>query len=207
MTEPISFELPRQNVTIVGSFNPAIFHPSWVREHVPQIRDEIQTLMPAEGGPPLCHADELYWTVTPERLVAYGPPRQTGGVVATILTTLCHTPLRAAGVNFLFKGKAPRERCGPWRIAVSVEDTSALLRGSPGELALSQAVQREDGVRVTLKLVWPSEEPEVVLDLNYHLAARESRNEARAKELAAHAERASEFAADAERISRELLHG
>ena len=206
MTEPISFELPRQNVTIVGSFNPAIFHPSWVREHVPQIREEIQTLMPIQGGPALFLAAELYWTVTPERLVVYGPPGQAGSAVATIVNTLFHTPLRAAGVNFLFTGKAPRERCGPWRIAASTEETSALLRGSPGELSLSQAVQREDGVRVTLKLVWPSEEPEAVLDLNYHLTARESRNEARAKELAAHAERASDFAADAERISRELLH-
>ena len=103
MTQSITRELPRQNVTVVGAFNPAVLSPSWVKRFVPAVTDEISTLIPIEGGPPLFQAGPLYWVVTSERLIVHGPISQAGAMAASIVRTLCHTPLRAAGINFQFQ--------------------------------------------------------------------------------------------------------
>jgi hypothetical protein len=207
MTQSITRELPRQNVTVVGAFNPAVLSPSWVKRFVPAVTDEISTLIPIEGGPPLFQAGPLYWVATSERLIVHGPISQAGAMVASIVRTLCHTPLRAAGINFQFQGRADREQCGPWRISSAREGVQGLLAGTPAELSLSQIGLREDAVRVTLKLLWISEEPDALLDINYHREGRAPLGEERAKEIADHAERGPEFEADAKRIQEELLRG
>jgi len=205
MSDAITLELPKQNVTVIGAFNPAIFEPPWVKRHVPAVEGDITVGLNVGSGPPICRAGELYWIVTNERLVVHGPTAQAGRMVSEILLTLPHTPLRAAGANFLFSGRADRDRFGPWRIGSSTAGVSDLLRGAPAELALSQVALREDGVQVTAKVVWPSESPEALLDLNYHLEASGWVPEERAKQLADHSLRAADLESDALRIRRELL--
>jgi hypothetical protein len=207
MTESITRELPRQNVTVVGAFNPAILQPGWIKRFVPAVTEEISTLIPLEGGPTLFQAGPLYWVVTNERAVVHGPISLAGAVVASIVRMLPHTPLRAAGVNFQFQGRADRQRCGPWRVSSEPAGAQSLMAGTPGEFSMSQVVRREDDVRVTLKLLWVSEEPDVLLDLNYHREGRTPLGEERAKEIEAHVERAAEFEADARRIQETLLRG
>lgn len=207
MTQAITKELPPQNVTVVGAFNPAIIQPDWFKRFVPAVADEISTLVPIGGGPMLFQSGLLYWAVTTERLIVYGPISQAGAIASSILRTLCHTPLRAAGVNFQFQGRADRARCGPWRLAADAAAVQDLLSGSTGEFSVSQTVHREDAVRLTLKLLWPSAEPDALLDLNYHREGRAPIGEERAKELADHVERSPEFEADAHRIREEVLGG
>jgi hypothetical protein len=206
MSDDVSLELPRQNVTVVGSFNPAILQPHWIQRWVPEIKEEIATLMPLGGGAPIYQAGQLYWVVTPERLVVHGPPARTGRIAATILGVLVHTPLRAAGVNFSFQGQASREQCGPWRLVVG-NDLGEVLRGEPADFSISQVVRREDGVRLTVKLAWPAQEPDAILDLNYHREAESHPAGKRAEELANHVERATEFESDANRIREALIRG
>lgn len=207
MSQTLTPELPRQNVTVVGAFNPAIIQPNWVRRFVPVLDGELSTFLDAAGGLPLHQAGSLYWQVTPEKLVVYGPISQAGAAAAQILVRLPHTPLRASGVNFLFQETAERPRCGPWRLETEPEEVGRLLAGSVGEFSFSQVVEREDEVRLTLRLRWISEEPDALLDLNYHREGRAPLGEERSKELAAHAERAAEFEIDAQRIRGEILRG
>jgi hypothetical protein len=206
MPDDVSLELPRQNVTVVGAFNPAILQPTWIRRWVPEAEQEIETLTPVGGGPPLYRAGDLYWVVTTDRLVVHGAPGRIGRFAASVLRTLAHTPLRAAGFNFSFNGRADRERCGPWSVSAG-GDVRGLLRGSPADFSFSQVIRREDGVRLTAKLLWPSSEPDVVLDLNYHRDAESPQGEKRAEELSSHVERAAEFESDAGRIREALIHG
>ncbi len=196
MSDAIAVKLPNQNVTVVGAFNPAIFDPAWVRRHIPSVGDQISVGFNPSGGPLISRAGELCWIVASDRLVVYGPVDRAGRMVAEILDILPHTPLRACGVNFLFVGRSDRPS------EVRIRDS---LRGTLDEFAVSRVALREDGIRVTAKVLWPSEEPEALLDLNYHLEATGPQSLERAKQLVAHASRASEFDLDAKRIFRELL--
>jgi hypothetical protein len=204
MSEAI--ELPGQNVTVVGAFNPAVFEPEWLRGHLPDFEGPIEFLLPGPpGGAPLIRAGEIHLFASPERLVVYGPAQRIGRMASTILMTLPHTPLRAAGVNFMFPGRRDPAAREPWTIASEVGAVSRLLHGAPQGLGFSQGALREDGVRLTLKLTWPSTAADALLELNYHRDALARPAEARAKELAHHVERAGEFEADAERIRGEVL--
>jgi hypothetical protein len=200
-------ELPAQNVTVVGAFNPAIFQPGWVRDHVPGLAGPLEFLV---SGPafaaPLLRAGDVYLLITSERLVVYGPPTRAGRIAGALVATLPHTPLRASGVNFSFGGRREPTGCGPWRISVESAGARHILGGDPQAIAFSHTARRDDGVAVTLKLSWPSSEPDLLLELNYHRDALARLTEDRAKELAEHAERAVEFEADAPRI-REAIFG
>lgn len=201
-------ELPPQNVTVVGAFNPAIFQPEWVRGHLPGVEGPIDLLLAGPPStPPLLRFGETYLLVTSERLVVYGAPARVGRIAATILTTLPHTPLRAAGVNFLFQERLEPASFGPWRISGDDAGVRRLLRGVPQGLAFSHTVRREDDVLVTLKLAWPSTEPGVIVELNYHRDAAARPGEGRAKDLAEHLERAAEFEEDARRVREDIVHG
>lgn len=206
MPDELSRSLPPQNVTIVGAFNPAIFQPAWIQRFVPEVAGEIETLMPFGGGPLLYHAGELDWSVSVERLVIYGPAVRIGRFAAQVLRELPHTPLRAVGVNFLRRERLDRAQCGPWSMRES-EEVAALLDGVPSDFSIARVARRSDGVRLTVKIVWPSSEPEAVADFNYHRDAESPPGETRAKELAAHAERACEFEADMARITAALRRG
>lgn len=206
MPDSLSRPLPRQNVAVVGAFNPAIFQPEWTRRFVPEVAEDIETLMPIGGGPLLYQAGELLWSVTSERLVVHGPSARIGRFAAAVLRTLSHTPLRAAGVNFLRSGPFDRSRCGPWSLAAR-EDVAAWFAGDPSDFSIAQVIRRGDGVRLTVKLTWPSSEPEAILDLNYHREAEAPQGDKRAEELATHVERSTEFEADAERMLGALRHG
>ncbi len=207
MSQPSEIELPPQNVTIVGAFNPAILEPTWVKRWVHEVREEIEVFSPLGGGPALHKAGTLYWIATPERLVVYGPIGRAGLVASQILNTLSHTPLRAAGVNFTYPGRSDRRHCGPWRISDGSESVQQLTRGSAAEFSFSQVALRDDGVKLTVKVLWPTAEADALLEINYHRDGREPTGDARAKELAQHLERAAEFERDAERIRSEVLNG
>jgi hypothetical protein len=199
-------KLPAQNVTVVGAFNPAIFQPEWVRAHLPGFDGQIDLFVGAQlSAPPLLRSGGLYLLVTSERLVIYGPPAQAGVVAERILTTLHHTPLRAAGANFEFRGQRQPASCAPWAISSDSEAVRRLMGGAPSGITFSQIARREDGVQVTVKLAWPTEQPDVVLELNYQREALSGAE--RAKELAAHVTQAAEFERDADRIRTEILHG
>jgi hypothetical protein len=199
-------KLPSRNVTIVGSFNPAIFHPEWVRAHLVEPEGSIDLLFPAPGGAPLLRAGDLYLSVGHQRLVVYGPLVAAADVAARILHTLPHTPLQAAGINLQFQGRCERRAFGPWHLESDAERTRELLMAQPAGQTFTQLSRRDDGVQLTLKLTWPSEHDDVLLDLNYHLDGTASQ-EKRALQLAEHVKHAPTFEQDAERIGRVLLLG
>jgi hypothetical protein len=205
MSQPSEIELPPQNVAIIGAFNPAILEPAWVKRWVREVREEIEVFSPLGGGPPLHRAGPLCWIATPERLIVYGPVGRAGLVASQILTTLSHTPLRAAGVNFTYQGRSDRGRCGPWRISGELDSVQQLTRGAAAEFSFSQVALRDDGVKLTVKVLWPTAEADALLDINYHRDGQEPIGDARAKELAQHLERAAEFERDADRIRSEVL--
>ena len=98
MQDSLSRPLPRQNITILGAFNPAIFQPQWVQRFVPEVAENIETLMPVGGGPLLYQAGELlsgpsrpsdWWSMVRRSVL-------DGRFAASVLRTLSHTPLRAA---------------------------------------------------------------------------------------------------------------
>ena len=206
MPERAQIELPNQNVTVLGAFNPEILGPAWVQRHIENIAPTIEMLVPTAGGTVMYRAGELTWVTTRERLVVCGPPRATGQFVAGVLEKLPHTPLVAIGVNSQLAGELSPSHCGPWRLERSDSETQSLLDGTLVDLSFSQAVRRKDGVRLTLKLTWPTSELDVLLDFNYHLDAKSEDSPARAGKLRAHALRADEFCTDAERICEVLLH-
>lgn len=199
-------KLPSRNVTIAGAFNPAIFHPEWVRAHLLERAGSIDLLFPVPGGTPLLRAGDLYLSVGQQRLVLHGPLVMAGEAAARILHTLPHTPLQGAGINVQFQGCCDRRSFGPWRLESGSEQTRELLVAQPAGQTFSQIARRDDGVQLTLKLTWPSESDDVLLDLNYHLDAT-SPHEKRALQLADHVKHAARFEQDAERIRQRLLLG
>jgi hypothetical protein len=176
-----------------------------VRRHLPGLEGPPDFLLSGPFAAPLLRAGDVFLLVTHERLVVYGQPARIGRIAGTVISTLPHTPLRAAGVNFSFEGRRGPAGCGPWSISAENQGVRRLLDGEPQGLTFSHVARRDDGVQVTLKLYWPSDAPDLLLELNYHRDALAGPAEERAKELAEHVERATEFEGDAHRIREELL--
>ncbi len=208
--ESAALRLPPQNATVVGAFNPAIFQPEWVRAHVPGIEGPLELFLAAPPlQQPLLKAanGSLHILVSPERMIVYGDAAKIGEAAAAILGELPHTPVQAAGVNFVFEGVLDPLVAGPWSFSSDGQRAEQLLGGEHRSLTFSEVVQRSDGVQITAKLAWPSARHDVLLDLNYHRDASKGTSLDRTKELAAHLSRALEFETDARRVREEIFRG
>lgn len=198
-------DLPDQNITVKGAFNPAILRPPWVSRNLPAVGKDVEALLGMEG-PLFYRGGGITWSATRESLVVYGDPDRIGSFVSELLKVLPHTPLTAAGFNIRFRRPCARPgSVGPWRIEsdVSIE---RLLRGRDTEAWLARVVERGDKVRLTTKAAWRTHaRTSVVFDFNYHLNASSALETDRARELGSHAARAPEFAKDASRIVEELI--
>jgi hypothetical protein len=205
---PQQIELPPENVTILGAFNPSILRSPWASEYALDKGDEVDFFLGEENGPILNRVrrdgDTFYWLCSRERLVAYGPPQYTGGFVSRVLQALPHTPVRAAGVNLRLDvpGKLPGA-LGPWSLTIDRERAAALLGGESLGVGWTHVCRRADGVQLTLRAS-SSMERNVVLDFNYHLDATGPEARVQTGSLAKHVTRAEEFHADARRLLRSL---
>jgi hypothetical protein len=206
MADVQNADLPSQNITVVGAFNPTILRPAWVlRNLLVEATDVSDPIVPEADGPVIYSASGLFWHATRERLAVYGEPNQIGLFVKRLLDILPHTPLTAAGINLQLKRDCEFGKAGPWTVnrALSPE---RVLRGRELELQLSHSVHRDDGVRVSVDVVWRGHgRSSTVFAFNYHLDAQGAHDIERAKQLGDHAARAQEFSDDANRILQELL--
>lgn len=210
MAASAPLEMPPHNITVVGSFNPQIIRPDWVRRHILSPAERVETLLPDGVGPIVYRCGGLTWFATKERLVAYSAkPQESGKFIYAILRKLPQTPLTAAGVNFKYpftRSHADPDRIGPWRLDFDERHASALLGGTLKEGRLVQTVVREGRVQLGLTVVWQPGMVDVELQLNFHLEAQGQDEIERATQLAEHAMRAPTFAEEAGRILEGLRH-
>jgi hypothetical protein len=98
-------ELEGSSIVLVGAFNPAIFHPSWLSEHAivragAADEAEVQVVSPEISS---FTAQWLSLQVTREQFQAstsdprYFEPLRD--LVVSVFTLLEHTPIRQMGIN------------------------------------------------------------------------------------------------------------
>ena len=211
MSAPNLIRLPPHSITLVGAINPAILVPAWMQRFVEVLQGQVlQTMLPDPPGSPIFYASAdgtIWWWASSDRFVVHGPPEATGEIAAKVLEQLPHTPLRAAGVNFLFEAPVRRDRTLPWRTETAAERLTKIAGGPPGELSVSQSVFRSAGARLTIRVMWAGIDTEAFVDLNYHYEARGPEGPERAAELADRVRAARDLARDAARIKEELTNG
>ncbi len=198
------WELPLDNVIVVGAFNPNILSHAWVAAHV--LGDD-----PGDGesqlafgtGAVIHRFGDLFWEPTRQRLRVLGAPSKTGAFVSAILEKLPHTPVSAAGVNFARKCEQAPEGLGPFRIDIDPSRSVELLRGERVATSLSETVKREDDVILTVKITFGAEGGTV--DFNYHCEAVSADSIERSNELRRHVEKSVSFEEDVKRIMGALV--
>lgn len=205
----VELELPKRNITVLGAFNPAILNPSWVLKNLPIAAPEIETLIEQQGVQVLYRAGDLMWSPGRNRLIVYGDEAQAGEFVSRLALTLPHTPFTAVGMNFQSVGQLDLSTRSDWHVSVALKETESLLGGETSEISLAHAVTREDGVRMSLRIVLPGGGTDAILHLNYHLQVStiSDDNQRIAELVSKHALRAEEFAAEAVRIGEAILNG
>lgn len=163
------------NIIALGAWNPAIFSPVWVKEHLANDQAaEVVMAFPlsANDNPPRITVDGIYIYPSPRVLmfdcVTYDVPSidSCAGKIGRIAELLPHTPVSALGINFRFWG--------------SVDDSAVL-----GELftfadaarinadsykASSASIKRSFGIdeSTTLNLNIEASSSDLKIEFNFH---------------------------------------
>ena len=105
------FKLTNQNIVVLGSFNPAILQPAWlIKCGIIKEEKEVNWKLPlgAVIAPAIFEYGNLEWAVNFDKFQL--SDKTDDGMVdlgKTVIHTfkeLKHTPVRASGHNFIFKG-------------------------------------------------------------------------------------------------------
>jgi hypothetical protein len=169
----VILDLRKSALVIAGSFNPAIFHPSWMARNLfgfPEGEDvDVTAVMDVEEGPPPRHYIQKVGVLVQQQRLAIYPDEMSEEVVgraetafAAVAETLPHTPAAAFGINFRFDQLA---------ITADLVDSlmprdglEALGQISSTEVASSIAINTRDQLNITRRLSGES----IEVGFNFH---------------------------------------
>jgi hypothetical protein len=150
MTSPPAPDIHGASIVLLGSFNPAIFHPAWFHKQG-LVSDEehdaaaIQVMLPDFAR---FNIDWLEITVTLDRFeVASGEPENFNllrDIVIGTFRILQHTPIKAIGVNRNEHFKLPEDRWHEIGDALVPKDVWSTVLDAPGLRALTVEGVRTD---------------------------------------------------------------
>ncbi len=187
--------LPEDNIQVVGAFNATIIRPPWlVKYGLLEANERVDIILP-EYGPVAYRTRDVGWQVIGGRLAVQGAVGRTMPMVKMVMSILVHTPVIAAGMNFIRRGddRRPRDLSGSEIGPMDLDKAGQRWGGKIGHVARTLVVARET-VQVTATEVWAGDQR--TLEVNFQ---RESRQ---INELIELVERGLEFEAELDRIVR-----
>lgn len=165
---------------LAGSFNPAIFHPSWISHHglLPGIEADQAKVELVHDEMTSFAIEWLQFQVTHDRLIArtndeskYSPLRD---LVASIFQILEHTPIRSFGMNrtmhFSLSTESEWHRIGHTVAPVGIWEHTLALPIGLQSLSLQSA--RQDGLSGNINVkIEPSRRVQygVFFEVNSHI--------------------------------------
>lgn len=175
MPEP---EIMGASVVLLGSFNPAIFHPQWFASQNLLPKGEAESATIKVVVPAVCEfeTERFQIQVVQERFMAISKPGANSEPLRDLLVgtffILEHTPVTAMGLNhhlhFQMKTEADWHRIGD-RLAPK-DGWNGVLHGRPGMLSLTITTEAADSHPKTTVRVEPSVKLKsgVYFDINEH---------------------------------------
>ena len=150
MPEP-TLEINGASVVMVGSFNPAIFHPEWFARNglLPQGEVDSADLQVVHPQLSQFETERFSFQITMDRFAALTKPNTTAGPLRDLILgtffILEHTPVSAIGLNrmlhFAMGSEEAWHRLGD-RLAPK-EPWNPILEGRPGLRNLDIITQKE----------------------------------------------------------------
>ncbi|MHB1185081.1 MAG: hypothetical protein ACYC4A_10335 [Desulfobulbia bacterium] len=161
-------------IITVGSWNPRIFTPDWLKKHVCDNQEsELRYAIPlnAVDAPPRIEFEGVYLFPSSSKLeVKPSNPSielisKCAKVSSSIISKLNHTPLTAIGINFAFMQEVDTQSI------MSQFNFADIAKIDASELLLSNTVinrgfDRKDGRRFNLSVSF--ENDVIIFSINYH---------------------------------------
>lgn len=192
-------ELESVTITVVGKFNPAIFHPSWFSKIQMFSETEIAQALTEFGG--VVHRDmadfQIDWCrfiVEPQRIIistkmdAYF--ERLRDLVHATFTELHHTPINAVGINPEGDFKAPsKERWHSFGDKLAPKENWSAITQHPGlrSLVIEDQPRADNFTGRTWIKIEPSSKKEIengiYIHMNDHFSFEDSKFEDGTKHL------------------------
>lgn len=168
--------LIRTNITMIGSFNPSIIQPAWLRRHEVLESDAEDLQGVVQLGSAMhrfkFRADHLSWEVAGDRIsVGWESKQSPEGFLRKVLSLLPHTPVRGVGNNFHFEFTRDEWDGGEPMLSGDAASINGLFpERESSTLMLSTPL--DDGATLNLKVgVVPDA---VHVDFNFHRTVADS---------------------------------
>ncbi|TWT56588.1 hypothetical protein [Allorhodopirellula solitaria] len=170
------FEIESAKIVLLGSFNPYIISPEWLKERSIWTPSDVRRNLGggARDGAQF-RGDGTEWIVTAERLVIASVTTDCGLLVDGLLAVLPHTPLSAVLSSFAF-AITPSDSNAETTHDIFDAIRARTPRGFDAELLRWGVVLHRDQTRIDLTFV--SGEQGVTVAVNHRRTARTA-NEAR----------------------------
>lgn len=178
-------EIAGTSIVLLGSFNPAIFHPQWFAKNGLLPQREVDEADLQVVHPQLSHfeTERFVIQVTPERFNGFSKPNTISAPLKDLALgtffILEHTPVTAMGLNTMLHFSMPSEEA--WhRIGDKLtpkDGWKEVLPGRPGMLSLDILSPKESPIGASIRVrIQPSTLVKplgVYFEINNHFPASE----------------------------------
>jgi len=180
---PLIPEIDGSSIVVLGSFNPAIFHPLWFKINQ-LIRPEEADSAKLEVTHPAVSIFSLEWfklQVEMERFVVETTDKANFGPISDLVlgtfSILDHTPVRALGMNRVMHFKMDSiEKWHAFGHMIAPKDVWHGIMERPGLRSLTMEDPRDDPLGFTRVRIEPSKrvDPGIFIEVNNHYEIKDN---------------------------------
>ena len=180
---PLLPEIDGSSIVVLGSFNPAIFHPLWFKTNQ-LIRPEEADDAKLEVTHPAVSIFSLEWfklQVDMERFIVETTDKSNFGPISDLVlgtfSILDHTPVRALGINRVMHFKMDsREKWHAFGHMIAPKEVWQGVMERPGLRSLTMEDPRDDPMGFTRVRIEPSKriDPGIFIEINNHYEIKDN---------------------------------
>ena len=180
---PLIPEIDGSSIVVIGSFNPAIFHPLWFKINQ-LIRPEEADVAKLEVTHPAVSVFSLEWfklQVEKERFIVQTTDKANFGPISDLVlgtfSILDHTPVQALGINRVMHFKMDsREKWHAFGHLIAPKEVWQGIMERPGLRSLTMEDPRDDPMGFTRVRIEPSKQidPGIFIEVNNHYEIKDN---------------------------------
>ena len=180
---PLTPEIDGSSIVVLGSFNPAIFHPLWFKINQ-LIRSEEADAAKLEVTHPAISVFSLEWfklQVEMERFIVETTDKANFGPISDLVlgafSVLDHTPVRALGINRVMHFKMDsREKWHAFGHMIAPKEVWQGVMERPGLRSLTMEDPRDAPMGFTRVRIEPSKQidPGIFIEVNNHYEIKDN---------------------------------
>jgi len=180
---PLLPEIDGSSIVVLGSFNPAIFHPLWFKINQ-LIRPEEADAAKLEVTHPAISIFSLEWfklQAETERFIVETTDKANFGPISDLVlgtfSILDHTPVRALGINRVMHFKMDsREKWHAFGHMIAPKEVWQGVMERPGLRSLTMEDPRDDPMGFTRVRIEPSKriDPGIFIEINNHYEIKDN---------------------------------